>query len=455
MVASVRSAPDRRSRLGLDVALEVQRRGTLGFFESAWHRYGDLARLRVGPRTIFLVVHPDHVRRITVEQRDTYAKHASYDDIRRLVLGDGLVGSNGALWRRQRKLMAPFFTPRAAETYLPVIVEDGAWFRERWDGAARRGEPLDMLTEMSVLTASIILKSMFSTEASDTIGWVKSDAETMVGFAARRQMNPIQPPLWVPTPRNRAYLEARARVHDYIRGVISQRRARPPESWPDDLLSRLMRARDDDTGQPMSDSLLRDEAITIFFAGHETTARTLAFLWHALAEHPEVAERMHSEVDAVLGEVDAPTIAHLKRLPYTLRVVKETLRLYPAAPMYARDAAAPDDIDGVPVPVGAQMVVMPFLTHRHPDFWPDPLRFDPDRWQPDREAARHRFAYHPFAAGQRVCLGNNFSLFESHLLVAMLARRFAPRKVPGHTPQLWMDGTLGSRNGLPMIVARR
>jgi cytochrome P450 len=215
-----------------------------------------------------------------------------------------------------------------------------------------------------------------------------------------------------------------------------------------------MQARDDETGEPMSDSLLRDESITIFFAGHETTARTLAFLWHALADYPEVTARMHAEIDAVLGD-DTPTVAHLKQLPYTLGVVKETLRLYPAAPMYARDAITSDDIDGIHIPVGAQMIVMPYLTHRHPDFWPDPLRFDPDRWHPEQEAARHRFAYHPFAAGQRVCIGNNFSLFESHLLVAMLARHFVLGKVPGHTPQVWMNGTIGSRNGLPMLVVRR
>jgi cytochrome P450 len=454
MTASLHSIPDRRSRFALDIALEVQRRGTLGFFESTWQRYGDLARLQVGPQTIILAVHPDHVRRITVEQRDTYAKRASYEGVRKLLLGDGLVASNGALWRRQRKLMAPFFTPRAAETYLPVIVEDGAWFRERWNAAARRGEPLDMLTEMSMLTASIILKSMFSMEAAETIDWVKGDVETMLGFASSRQMNPFHAPLWLPTPRNRAYLDARTRVHKYIQGVIEQRRMEPPEHWPNDLLSRMMQARDEATSEPMSDTLLRDESITIFFAGHETTARTLAFLWYALAEHPEVAARMHAEIDAVLDD-DAPTIAHLKQLPYTLQVVKETLRLYPAAPMYARDAVARDDIDGVSVPIGARMVLLPYLTHRHPDFWPDPLRFDPDRWEPSLEAARHPFAYHPFAAGQRICIGNNFSLFESHILVAMLARHFVLRKVPGHTPQWWMDGTLGSRNGLPMVVAQR
>src|SRR5690349_4170095 len=339
MTASIRALPERRSPLGLDIALEVQRQGTLRFFESTWQRYGDLTRLQIGGQVMFLVVHPDHVRRITVEQRDTYGKYASYEDVRKLLLGNGLVGSNGALWRRQRRLMAPFFTPRAIETYLPIIVEDGAEFCARWNAAAP-GAPRDILHEMSLLTASIILKSMFSLEASDTIDWVKGAVETMIGFASRRQMNPFHAPLWLPTPSNRAYLAARTRVHEYIQGVIAQRRAQPAESWPNDLLTRLMQARDDETGEPMADSLLRDESITIFFAGHETTARTLAFLWYALAEHPHVATRLYAELDAVLGDA-VPTLAHLKQLPYTLQVIKETLRLYPAAPMYARDAAAP------------------------------------------------------------------------------------------------------------------
>lgn len=166
------------------------------------------------------MVHPDHVRQIMVDQRDTYTKLASYDDVRTLLLGNGLVASTGALWR-QHKLMAPFFTLRAIETYLPMMVEHGGSFRERWNVAAQRGEPLDMLTEMSVLTASIILKSMFSMEAPDTIDWVKGAVETMIGFVSRRQMNPLHAPLWVPTPGNRAYLNARSRVHDYIQGVIA------------------------------------------------------------------------------------------------------------------------------------------------------------------------------------------------------------------------------------------
>ena len=160
--------------------------------------------------------------------------------MRKLPPGDGLVASNGDLWRRQRKLMAPFFTPRAG-TDLPLIVEDGHWFRTRWAEAARRGEPLEMLTEMSVLTASIILKSMFSTEATETIAWVKGDALTTIGFV--RQMNPLQAPLWMPTPGNRACHQACTRVHGYIQAMIAQRRAQPIESWPSDLLTRLMQAR--------------------------------------------------------------------------------------------------------------------------------------------------------------------------------------------------------------------
>jgi cytochrome P450 len=192
----------------------------------------------------------------------------------------------------------------------------------------------------------------------------------------------------------------------------------------------------------------------MFFAGHETTARTLSFLWLALAHNPNEEQRLHAEVDHVVGR-GRPTLAQLHELPYTLQVIKETLRLYPPAPVYVRDALAEDEIDGVRVPAGARMITLPYLTHRHPDFWEEPARFDPDRWIPEREAARHAQAYHPFAVGQRVCIGNNFSLFESQILVALLAARFLPRPVPGHRPLIEMAGTLVSRNGLPMTIGRR
>jgi len=229
----------------------------------------------------------------------------------------------------------------------------------------------------------------------------------------------------------------------------------PEAQWPNDLLSKLMLARDEETGEAMSDTLLRDESVTMFFAGHETTARTMTFTWYALAKHPDVARKLHDEIDAVVGD-RLPTIDDLKRMPYTLQIIKETLRLYPAAPLYVRDAVQTDVIDGMRIDAGAQILLSPFLTHRHPGFWPDPERFDPERWLPEREAAMHPYAYHPFAAGQRICLGNNFSLFESHLLLVLLARRFAPTLTdPQFVTQLDMAGTLFSRNGMPMRIMPR
>jgi cytochrome P450 len=451
---TVTAAPGRRSRYIFDIAFEMQRKGLLQFFADAWKTYGDFCHIQIGPRSLFLVIHPDHVHYVNVANRQNYEKLQSYDVVRELLLGDGLLTSTGETWRIRRKLMAPFFTPRGVEQYYPLILADGLEFIERWQGKAGSGQPVEMIDEMMVITASIILKTLFSTQTGEDLLEMKDAVETMIRFTSSQEMMPLKLPLWAPTPRNVAYRQARQRVNSFIDSVIAQRRAIPEAQWPEDLLSKLMRARSEETGEALSDELLRDESITMFFAGHETTARTLSFMWYALSQHPDVEKRLHQEIDAVLGD-RPPEIADLKKLVYTLQVIKETLRLYPAAPVYVRDAVADDTIDGMYVPAGAQMMMVPYLTHRHPDFWEDPERFDPDRWTPAEEARRHPLAYHPFAAGQRICIGNNFSLFESHMLAAMLARRFTPRLVAGHQPEIVMAGTLGSANGMPMYIEQR
>jgi cytochrome P450 len=438
----------------LDLITQMRRKGQLDFFLDVWKEYGDLAHIQIRSRNMFLVTHPDHVRYVNVSNSQNYDKLQSYDVVRELLLGDGLVSSRGELWRRQRKLMAPFFTPRSIEHYLPVMVRDGQALLARWEQLATLGEPLEISDEMMLVTAAIILHTMFSTESNAEMLKIKDAVETMIQFVAGGQLNPLRPPLWLPTPGNRKYFRARELVHSYINALLTQRRALSEAEWPDDLLTKLMRARDEQTGEAMSDSLLRDESITIFFAGHETTARTLTFLFYALATHPEVEARLYEEVNTVLAD-RIPTVADLKQLPYTLQVIKETLRLYPAAPLYARDAVAADVIDGTPIASGSLMMPFPYATHRHPDFWPNPERFDPDRWSPEAEAGRHPYAFHPFAAGQRICLGNNFSLFETQTLVAMLVSRFRVRLLPGHIPQIDMAGTILSKNGMPMIIERR
>lgn len=437
----------------LQAVNNLRRKDFLAYVGELWHTYGDTFQLQLGPRTLIFAMHPEAVRQINITNRQNYDKLKSYDSVRRYLIGEGLVASTGELWRRQRRLMAPFFTPRGVQAYADIMLKDGTRLLERWERLAKSGQTVEMGEEMTLVTASIILKAMFSTETDEAIVDMKDAVETMVSFVNVRQTG-LPLPLWVPTQANRAYSQAREKVHDYIATIIAQRRAMPEDVRPDNLLTRLMDARDDETGERMMASLLRDESITIFFAGHETTARTMSATWYALAANPQVAGRLHKELDNVLGE-RYPMVEDLHRLPYTLQVIKEVLRLFPAAPVYARDAVNTDSLDGYEIPAGSAVMLSPYYTHRHPGFWRKPLEFDPDRWAPEREAEQHPYAYHPFAAGQRICIGNNFSLLESHLLLALLARRFAPQLAAGYKPEWVMRGVLSTANGLPMRIAAR
>ena len=425
----------------------------LTYIGQLWDTYGDTFQLHLGRRTLIFAIHPEAVRQINITNRQNYDKLHSYDPVRRYLIGQGLVASTGELWRRQRKLMSPFFTPRGVQDYAEIMLRDGVRLLERWDRLARSGKTVEIGEEMTLVTARIILKAMFSAETDEAIIEMKEAVGTMIDFTSASQMG-VQLPVWLPTPANTKYSAAREKVHRYINALIAQRRRLPEDQWPNDLLTRLMQACDEETGESMAESLLRDESITLFFAGHETTARTMTATWYALASSPETASRLHEELDAVLGD-RYPAVEDLHRLPYTLRVIKEVLRLYPPAPFYVRDAVSADALDGYAIPAGSAVMMSPYYTHRHPDFWKNPLQFDPDRWAPEREAARHPYAYHPFATGQRICIGNNFSLLESHLLLALLARRFAPRLAAGYTPQWVMQGVLGSANGFPMQIEAR
>ena len=428
----------------------LRRAGFLNYIGELWQQYGDVFQIKIVNRHMVVAIHPEAVRHVNVANRQNYDKLQSYDLVRKFMTGNGLVSSNGDLWRRQRKLMSPFYTPKGVQAYGEIMLNDGHRLLERWSNM--NGNSVHMGEEMTFVTAAIILRAMFSMETDEAIIGMKSAVETMIGYTGTSQAG-IMIPLWIPTRANREYGKARTKVHTYIHSVIEQRRALPETDWPNDLLTRLMQARDEETGEPMSENLLRDESVTTFFAGHETTARTMTFTWYALARNPMVAEKLHAELDAVLGD-RTPTLDDLHRLPYTLQVIKEVLRLYPPAPFYIRDAIAEDKLGDYNTG-GLSVLMSPYYTHRHPDFWEDPLEFNPDRWTSEQEAKMHPYAYHPFAAGQRICIGNNFSLLESHILLALLARAYAPRLAPGFTPKFVMAGTLGTSNGFPMIIERR
>ncbi|TKC95229.1 cytochrome P450 [Polyangium fumosum] len=318
----------------------VRTLGFLDFVGKQWREHGDVFQVRIGRRTLVFAMHPDVVERVSVSHRQNYEKLGSYDSVRKYLIGNGIVASNGELWRRQRKLMAPFYTPKGVQAYAELMIRDGARLVERWEALASKGTEVEIAEEMTNVTASIILKAMFSTETMESIHQMKDAVETMLSFVNDQMAGPTLP-MWLPTSKNRKYLAAREMVHRSIRALIAERRGTDEAQWHDDLLSRLMKARDDETGQAMSESLLRDESITTFFAGHETTARTMTFAWYALATNPKVTERLHEELDRVLGG-RTPTANELRQLPYTLQVIKEVLRLYPAAPFYARDVVTAD-----------------------------------------------------------------------------------------------------------------
>ncbi len=438
----------------LGTILEMRRKGFLEYVQEQWETHGDIFQISVGGTTMVFMMHPDHVHYVTIGNRKNYDKLKSYDAVRKYALGNGVLTSRGDLWRRQRKLMAPFYTPRGVQVYADIFLKDAQKLVERWDKLAQQNAQVDIFEEMTLVTARIILKAMFSMETDESITRMKNAVETMIAYSSSSVSLSRMLPRWFPTKMNRDYQRSRTMVFSYINGVIEQRRALAEDEYPDDLLSRLMLARDEETGQAMSAELLRDESITTFFAGHETTARTMTFLWYALAENPEVAQKLQAELDSVVGD-RLPTLDDLHNLPYSLQVIKETLRLYPAAPLYARDAVEDDTYDGYRIPAESRVMLSPYFTHRHPDFWEDPQRFDPERWTPEREAERHPQAYHPFASGQRICLGNNFSLLETHILVAVLAARFYPKLQPGFHPEWKMRGVLSTANGMPMTITAR
>lgn len=446
--------PGPKNFFGLKNLCEMSQKGMLDFVNEGWRAYGDLFEVQVGPKKLVIVIHPDHVRHITLTNAQNYEKLGSYDAVRKYIVGNGVVTSTGDLWKRQRRLMAPFYTPRGVQDFADIFLRDTLEMADRWQKLAATHTQVEMFDEMARVTASIILKAIFSTESDEKVLEIKEHVEMMIAYTAGGVTNPFKLPAWVPTERNAKFWEAHTAVHTYIDSVLDARFAMDESEYPDDLLSKLIKAEDPETGERMSRDLLRDEALTNYFAGYETSARSMSHAWYALAKNPDVKAKLHEELDRELGD-GAPTLEMLKRLPYTLQVIKETLRLYSPVPMYAKDVIDDDEIDGYRIEKGSVMLLMPYFTHRHPDFWADPQRFDPDRFTPDAEKARHPQAYHPFASGQRICLGNHFSLLETHIMLAVLAQRFDPKFVPAYEADFMIKALLEIDNGLPMILEAR
>lgn len=430
--------------------LPAMRRGALALLQSAARDYGDVVRLPIGPpllrRYFHLVNHPDGIKHVLQFNHRNYKKSRAYTKLGALV-GKGLLTSEGELWVRQRRLAQPsFHKDRLAG--LVGIMADGA------ERAARRleplvGRPLDLSREMMHTALDIVASTLLGTDLSDQVDTIGAALTFASEHVLHRTRSILDLPL--PTPRHRRFQEAVASLDRIVDGVLQSRRQR---GGPRDLLGMLMEATDEETGRRMDDRQLHDEVMTFLLAGHETTATALTWTFRLLAEHPDAERRLHHEVDSVLGG-RAPTIDDLPRLAYARMVFEESMRLYPPAWAMGRLAIGDDVVMGYDFPAGSLVAIAPYLIHRHPEFWPDPERFDPERFSPQAVRARVPFSYIPFGAGPRQCIGNHFAMQEGIVVLARIAAQFRLALVPGRTIELEPNVTLRPKEGLWMTASLR
>ncbi len=448
-----RLAPMPRDQHWLFGSFLPVRNDLLNFYTRMFRELGDIIRFRGLPGLYWhLVLHPAYVEHVLVRNQHNYCKGKVFDGPVGLITGNGLLTSDGDFWRRQRKLMQPSFHRQALSSFAATMVAETEAYFEQWDTRARQSEAFDVAQDMAFLTLNIAGLTLFSTpvdEKADAFGQSLRVAFDFVGF----KMRPTLPvPLWVPTPSNLRFKAARRRLDAVVYQIIERRR-KTLNPAPD-LLSMLMAARDEETGEAMSDVQLRDEVITLLLAGHETTAITLTWALYVLTREPAVEARLHEEVTSVLRGA-APTVEDIRRLPYTRMVIEETMRLYPPAWGLPREAIHEDEIGGYHIPARSLVALNQFLTHRHPDFWEDPERFDPERFTPERSSGRPSFAYFPFGGGQRVCIGSQFALMEATLVLAMIVQRYRVRLVPGHPIEFDTMFTLRPKYGVRVTFERR
>jgi cytochrome P450 len=431
--------------------IQAFQKDSLRFITRVAYEHGPVVRYRLGNLVMYAMNRPDAVQHVLQDNNRNYLK-GDYFKILRAVAGNGLFTSEGAHWLRQRRLMQPSFHRQRIANFADIMTRRTQEMMMRWEPLARSGQALDFAQEMTDLTMTIISEAMFSTHFKDANHIVSKAIAHLLEDMNFRFVMPFYPHMRFPTPRNLAAQRALRVVDDAIYGIIHERQHKGVEG--DDLLGMLMSARDEETGEAMSASQLRDEVVTIFIAGHETTALSLTWMFYLLSQHPAAADRLYAEVEQVLGG----RMAEMKDLPklvYTRQVIDETLRLYPPAWITNRTALEADEVCGFPIPRGVIAAVSPYVTHRLPEFWPEPERFDPDRFLPENSAGRPRFAYIPFGAGPHQCIGNNFALVEATLIAATIAQRCRLALAPGEqvTPQTSL--TLRPRGGLRMVLQER
>jgi cytochrome P450 len=416
----------------------------LGFLLRLRQEHGDIAHFRLFNSDIYLLSRPDMIKQVLVDHHKQYYKGRAYQRIR-FALGNGLLTSEGDFWLRQRRLVQPAFHRKNLDKLPPIITGAAQEMLAAWKKLASDGKLVDINAEMMRLTLTIVSRALFKTDVGDRAEEVASALDVLMEQSQRRIQNPFLLPPVLPTRDDRIFRGSVQKLDEIVYGIIENRRRADQED--NDLLSMLIAAKDADTGDHMTDQQLRDEVITLFLAGHETTANALSWTWYLLSKFPDVERKLFQELNQVL-EGRIPTLADIPALPYTRMVIDESIRLFPPAWLISRTAREDDIVDGITIPAGSIAFLSPYVTHRHPDLWENPEGFDPERFSSARSASRPDFAYFPFGGGPRLCIGNNFALMEAHLVLAAMVQHFQVEIVPGHPIELQPSITLRPRHGI-------
>jgi cytochrome P450 len=420
----------------------------IGLLERVAHECGEIGSFRLGPRRVIVITSAELARVVLVDQAYAFEKGPVVRQYARPLFGDGLVSCENAVHRGRRRLLAPAFQPRQLSAHTETIVRAARLTEAAWN----HGGLVDIDQEMVRLTLRVAGLVLFSMDLVDEAKELSEAMTIAIHHVTDKIQTPISAPAWLPTAKNRRFRDAVERLDRTIFQLIADRRAGRVVSH--DLLGALVSARDPEDGTTLGDRQIRDELMTLFVAGHETTASTLAWTVYLLLSHPEVYRRVEAEVDRVVGARD-PTYEDLPSLSYMLQVLKEVLRLYPSIHSLGRELNKPLDVGGYALEAGAIVIICPYLMHRRPDVFPDPMTFDPDRFTAEAEAAIPRHAYLPFGAGPRVCLGAHFAFMEAQLVLAALMQKVV-FETAGHTrvePEMLV--TLRPRQAIRVKVQRR
>lgn len=418
--------------------------------------YGEVVQFHLFGYEIYLVTNPDLVREVLVAKIAQFPKSEFDIQILSKFVGYGLVTANGEAHRRQRQLVQPAFHTNRIQNYAETMVQYTDDTLKGWVS----GETKEISREMAELTMYVVSKTLFDVDRDNMSGMAQQIGQTIheIQAIANSDFNfPIPIPDWLPTSKNQRRKRAKQVLDATIDGIVAQRRATSIDGQVEDrgdLLSMLLLARDD-AGTSLTDDEIREQAATLFIAGHETTSNALTWTWHLLSQYPQIEAKLHTELDQQLGG-RLPTVHDLRNLPYTEKIIKESLRLYPPAwVLNGRQATEDTTIGDYHIPKGATIFISPYVLHRLPQYFAQPDLFDPERFAPENEKLIPRYAYIPFGAGARVCIGNSFAMMEARLILATIAQRYRLQLAPDQKVTLNPQITLSPKHGLPMHISQR